>query len=121
MDDLISRQEAIDALNEYFARIGKLKRRGLTKGEKAISLDTVGAIKTLLPAQPEPRWIPVKKKPKAIGSYLCFEEGGFCYVDIWNGANWELIVKAYARPIAYMPLPKPYRKETEDDKSRMDK
>ena len=52
--DCISRQQAIDALNEYFARIGKLKRRGLTKGEKAISLDTVGTIKTLPSAQPEP-------------------------------------------------------------------
>ena len=46
-------QAAIDALNEYFARIGKLKRRGLTKGEKAISLDVVGAIKALPFAQPE--------------------------------------------------------------------
>ena len=59
MGDLISRQDAIDALNEYFARIGKLKRRGLTKGEKAISLDTVGAIKTLPSAEPE-RDIPIK-------------------------------------------------------------
>lgn len=58
MSDLIDRQQAIDALNEYFARIGKLKRRGLTKGEKAISLDTVGAIKTLPPAQPKRgKWI----------------------------------------------------------------
>lgn len=53
--DLISRQAAIDALNEYFARIGKLKRRGLTKGEKAISLDTVGTIKALPSAEPEER------------------------------------------------------------------
>ena len=53
MDNLISRHAAIEALNEYFARIEKLKRRGLTKGEKAISLDTVGAIKTLPPAEPE--------------------------------------------------------------------
>lgn len=53
MDDTISRQAAIAALNEYFARIEKLKRRGLTKGEKAISLDTVGAIKTLPPAEPK--------------------------------------------------------------------
>ena len=53
MSDPIDRQAAIDALNEYFVRIGKLKRRGLNKGEKAISLDTVGAIKSLPPAQPE--------------------------------------------------------------------
>ena len=54
MSDLIDRQAAIEALDEYFERIGKLKRRGLNKGEKAISLDTVGAIKSLPPAQPEP-------------------------------------------------------------------
>lgn len=65
MQDTISRQAAIEALDEYFERIGKLKRRGLNKGEKAISLDTVGAIKSLPPAQPEiirckdcKHWIP---------------------------------------------------------------
>lgn len=47
MDELISRQAAIDALNEYFCRISKLKRRGLNKGEKAISLDVAGAIQSL--------------------------------------------------------------------------
>lgn len=51
--DLVSRKAAIDALNEYFARIGKLKRRGLTEGEKAIRLGTLGAIKILPSAQPE--------------------------------------------------------------------
>ena len=55
MSDLISRQAAIDALHEYFARIGNLKRRGLTKGEKAIGLDVVGALKTLPSAQTEPK------------------------------------------------------------------
>ena len=62
--DLIERQQAIDALNEYFARIGKLKRRGLTKGEKAISLDTVGTIKTLPSVQPEPKegeWVQIQR------------------------------------------------------------
>lgn len=61
MEDLIKRQAAVDALNEYFARIGKLKRRGLTKGEIAISLDAVGIIKALPSAQSERtrgRWIP---------------------------------------------------------------
>ena len=53
MDDLISKKAAIDALNEYFSRIGKLKRRGLNKGEKAISLDTVGAINSLPSAEPQ--------------------------------------------------------------------
>ena len=105
MIDLIDRQAAINAIENTDCELSSDAWDELTD-----------AIMSLLPAQPEPRWIPVKKKPKAIGSYLCFEEGGFCYVDIWNGANWELIVKAYARPIAYMPLPKPYREEDANDK-----
>ena len=67
--DLISRQAAIDTLNEYFSRIGKLKRRGLTKGEKAISLDTVGAINSLPPAEPKRgKWILDRS-----GAYCCSE------------------------------------------------
>ena len=53
MDNYIDRQAAIDTMEEYFTRIGKLKRRGLNKGEKAIALDTVEAIKSLPSAQPE--------------------------------------------------------------------
>ena len=53
MTDAISRQAAIDALNEYFDRIGKLKRKGLNKGEKAIRLDTVGTINSLPSAEPK--------------------------------------------------------------------
>ena len=61
-EDTVSRKAAIDALNEYFVRIGKLKRRGLNEGEKAISLDVVGAIKGLPPATTEQDWIPVNKE-----------------------------------------------------------
>ena len=63
--DCISREAAMDALNEYFDRIGKLKRRGLNKGEKAIRLDTVGTINSLPSAEPQivrckdcKHWIP---------------------------------------------------------------
>lgn len=44
-EDAISRQATIDALNEYFARIGKLQRGG--QREKAIGLDMVGVIKNM--------------------------------------------------------------------------
>lgn len=58
MKDLTERKlvyldDAIDAINEYFAKIGKLKRWGLTIEEKAIHLDTVDAIKALPSAQQE--------------------------------------------------------------------
>ena len=55
--DIISRSVAIEALNEYFSRIGKLKRLGLNNAENAIRLDTVGVIKTLPSVQ---QWIPCK-------------------------------------------------------------
>ena len=58
MSELIDRQAAVDTIEEYFARIGKLKRRGLNNGEKAIALDTVGAIKSLPSAEPKRgKWI----------------------------------------------------------------
>lgn len=47
MSDYISRQAAIDEVNKYFSRIGKLKRHGLNNAEKAINLDIVNAIDTL--------------------------------------------------------------------------
>ena len=77
--DVISRQAAIDALNEYFARIGKLKRRGLTKGEKAISLDTVGTIKTLPPAEPKRgRWLYCEDSmADSVDGYRCDQCGFF--------------------------------------------
>lgn len=58
MKDLTERKtvyldDAIEALKEYFARIGKLKRGGLTIEERAIKLDTLDAIKALPSAQPE--------------------------------------------------------------------
>ena len=85
MSDLIDRQAAIDALNEYFERIGKLKRRGLTKGEKAISLDTVGAIKTLPPAQFAPDqngdlWITVPDIDEVTCIYVQESKSKFCRI-----------------------------------------
>ena len=89
MTDCISRQAAIDALNEYFARIGKLKRRGLTEGEKAISLDTVGAIKTLPSAQPirHGKWMRTEDE---CGDFLCWtcSECGEQYVMPHHRASY---------------------------------
>ena len=96
-DDLIRRHAAIDALNEYFARIEKLKRRGLTKGEKAISLDTVGTIKTLPSAQPERKmgkWVgynaddPVWQRDDGTPVFL---ECSACQAFVINNgaANWN--------------------------------
>ena len=112
--DLISRDVAIDALNEYFARIGKLKRIGLTKGEKAISLDTVGAIKTLPSAQ---RWIPCSERLPEYGAecLVTFSDDVLQIVGLsrcfaQKEGFWTEQPFGY-EVIAWMPLPEPYTEE----------
>ncbi len=148
MDDLISRQAAVDALNEYFARIGKLKRRGLTKGEKAISLDTVGAIKTLpsawipcserLPENTEPvniTW--VNRKPASY--YADIKDKPYTGTGIYYNGKWwwysvtcQDYLDEYGKSpgddmdeaievLAWMPLPEPYQSNVEEKTDAEDK
>ena len=119
MSDAISRQAAIDALNEYFSRIGKLKRRGLNKGEKAISLDTVGAINSLPYAQPEPHWIPVterlpesKEEDLEYPTVIIDLDGQValgCYYESTREWGMGEYFNQKCFPIAWMPLPEPYK------------
>ena len=107
--DSISRAATVEALNEYFSRIGKLKRRGLSNAEKAISLDTVGAIKALPPAQ---QWIPCTPEtmPKVREWVLCQCRAGIMDVlrltedGSWN-KNYPYAEYMSGFVIAWMPLP----------------
>lgn len=105
MDDLISRQAAIDAVS------------AVCQDNRAISFIT--AIKEVPSAQPEPQWIPWN-------SGNLPEESGTYAVTAYDGAikrvtyakyqkrlkRWELTgARAYWRVLAWMPLPEPYRGE----------
>ena len=101
MNDLISRQAAIDALynvDEYNGR-------------------SVEAIRNLSSAQ---RWIAVSEKPKKNGEYLVTKIDRITHdriVDIAHYANFIHDNNGFYKTdavIAWMPLPEPYRKETED-------
>ena len=95
--DTISRQAAIDALDEYFERIGKVKRRGLNKGEKAIRLDTVGAINSLPPAQPE------QPEPKR-GEWLerdVIDEPKGKHITQWQSARCSVCGRYHTTPYLY--------------------
>ena len=95
MNDLISREAAIDAMDGFNA-CGYVEEP-FERLEKAL--------KEIPAAQPEPRWIPCSERlPEANGNYLVtgrqgavnkrkFEDGR------WYG-NWAVT--------AWMPLPKPY-------------
>jgi hypothetical protein len=63
------------------------------------------ALDTVIKVAEQTRWIPVSEKPQK-GRYLCTYENydGRC-VDfgLFDGEEW------YIKPIAYMPLPQPYK------------
>ena len=52
MNDLISRQAAIDAMNEVYCHIEMIKNRPVNKTEQAMYLDMIGAVKSVPSAEP---------------------------------------------------------------------
>ena len=121
-DDTISRQAALSALNEYFVRIGKLKRRGLNKGEKAISLDVVGTINSLPSAQPG--WIPTSERlpdnDRAVLVTLKWAEDDY---EVAVGEYWHNSTASHGwgsfegHVIAWHELPTLYREGGQDGKN----
>lgn len=91
-DDLISRQQAIDALyniDEYNSR-------------------SVTAIKNLPSIQPEQRWIPVTERlPEKSGYYLATVDIGWKKVDViyFNNGSGFLMANTVK---AWKPTPEPY-------------
>lgn len=91
-DDLISRQQAIDALyniDEYNSR-------------------SVTAIKNLPSIQPEQRWIPVTERlPEKSGYYLATVDIGWKIVDViyFNNGSGFLMANTVK---AWKPRPEPY-------------
>lgn len=61
MDELISRQAAIDEMEEYWLSMN-LRRRRIPLAAEAVYMDLKGVVATLPSAEPQ-RWIPVKTRP----------------------------------------------------------
>jgi len=53
MDDLISRQATIDAMNEVYCHIEMIKKRPVNKTKQAVYLDMIGVVKSVPSAEPE--------------------------------------------------------------------
>ena len=122
MDDLISRQAAIDAIRKIYDSVGIL-------GEKWAVDKCQMAIKDLPSAQPEQRWIPVTERlPENDNEVLITVwDAEDDYVEVYKGFYQEHewwtqwchgCSKIKDEPcgenivIAWMPLPKPYNAET---------
>lgn len=105
-DDTISRQAAIDEIeerrnaNEYsnVALISELNR-------------LEGYIMRLPSVQPEQRWIPCEEAlPEDSNFYIVTRKDflvGFIWYSVRHGWEWQ----EKEQPIAWMPLPEPYKEE----------
>lgn len=83
--------------------------------------DTITQIKQLaikyidsVPSVDMPTWIPCSERlPEREGRYLCTNDelgGWITSINIWLGDHW---LYPNEKPIAWMPLPEPYREEKE--------
>ena len=103
-DDVISRQQAIDALMERFKRVAT----------NAIIAKDV--IENLPSAQPEQKWIPCSERlPEKSGSYLVSGRWGSGKISVGDceySASDGYFRTAWNFDVhAWMPLPKAYQKE----------
>ena len=112
MDDVISRQVAIDAANDWLLDCLKVKKQDRSCG-------LIRRLEDLPSAQPEQRWIPCYPSdlPKNMELWVTHDNKYYRWVDTvhWDMTTWSDDVSDV---VAYMPyiVPKPY-KEGENDKT----
>ena len=133
MNDLISRQAAIDAVTDWLEDRMTDKKNGEPLTDRLKHLPSVQPnLAQLLAyecgkasAQPEQRWIPCSERlPETTGYYLiqysrriCQDEMAVAFYSVEEAEldknyTWEF--KPFAdlkEVIAWMPLPKPYKEE----------
>ena len=130
MDDLISRQDAIDELDKFIQWCDKALRSPLitsvdayaTKVERASLKHYREVLELLEPAQPEPKWIPVSESlpgtdDSILITYIVNGNKRKRYVvEAWysGDGDWISVQDEYIASdsiwevIAWMPMPKPY-------------
>ena len=98
MKDLIDRQAAIDAIDSVLVE------------DESCKVWFRLAVKNLPPAQPEQRWIPCSERLPSKADHtndmvlVCYRNGSVRFNTYMNG--W-----VQGNPVAWMPLPTPYREE----------
>lgn len=112
IDDLISRQAAIDALGE--------KPLGDTDWDLGCrnqwEWDTE-ILKTLPSAQPEQRWIPVTEQLPKLGEKVLVSTKNTVFVQVFKCIygtpdRWGWEHNNIKKVIAWMPLPEPYKERS---------
>ena len=114
MDDLISRQAAIDAIAKQMPRSYTPDGSHPADEEiykiQEIYADCIESIEILPAVQPELHWIPCSERlPKEGQKCLVCDKGGIgidTYIGHGNPYNWKWYTRDYE---AWISLPEPYR------------
>lgn len=123
MNDLISRQEAINVILHYTIRIPGYMSEWGRKLTAAIKKDLMGEINAIPPAQ---QWIPVEERFPGYRSTVlvyCSERKNMYCAFFDQGVWW--VFGAYCTPISeevtvWMPLPEPYAPTQSNDSKALD-
>ena len=100
MSDLISRQDAIDAVLELSEKM---------KDEMLIIDAIVDEIENLPSAEPEPKWIPVTEAlPQNYEQIICIDSRGVMMIGMYGEYGWTFPCYM-TEPVAWMPLPERWR------------
>ena len=150
MSDLISRQDAIEAVRKVWCDNDDrkdFKQRYYEMGNNDAVEDAIGYIDALPSAEPETKciaqiridrddmkdlvneaaneivdkmeepkawWIPVSERlPEEYAQYLVCFKTGHCYVYWLEDSDWARGMAEKEGIIAWMPLPEPYKEESE--------
>lgn len=130
MDDLISRQAAIDAIENtdwYHQNANKDMVSGASNEHEAWykAEDIYRALESVPSAQPEQRWIPCSERmPKKNGFYLCTTKDCITILEFIGGNPHyheepsfvsDVLGKCNSYVVAWMPLPEPYAGRRTDE------
>lgn len=110
MNDSISRQAALDALNGEITVTGRANAEAVLEYANLIT----DRIKRLPSAQPEQRWISVtERKPKKGDTAIVTDFDSVTLAYLNDLGEWmEFDGNRLKGVTAWMPLPEPYREET---------
>lgn len=126
MDDLISRQEAIDALAKAMPSLTTPDGCGQFDHDIQVTdeayVDCMQIIHELPSAQPEQRWIPCSKKTptaKHKTYWICTDTGYQCecrwtnvnlfWTDLTTEWHWHIMdIPQYSKVVAWRELPDPW-------------
>ena len=111
--DLIYRQDAIDAMNEVYCHIEMIKKRPVNKIEQAMYLDMIGAVRSVPSAQ---QWIPCSDRLPEDGMKIIVQygDGSLGVIERVRLKIWNLINSPYAKVVAWMPAPQPWKGEKDE-------